>query len=141
MISSPIGTLDPNVVLGLFTWNDDPAYHHRELDVEVARWGVAGGPTNAQYVVHSNNLDGTVQRFVAPSTAPTVHAFTWGQKSVTFASRSAGGLPIAGWRYTGSGIPRTGGERAHLNLWLDHGMPPVNGAEAEVVVSNFSFAR
>lgn len=32
-VSSPIGDLDPNVVLGLFTWSDDPAYHHREIDV------------------------------------------------------------------------------------------------------------
>ncbi|MCA1689769.1 MAG: hypothetical protein LC720_04805, partial [Actinobacteria bacterium] len=83
----------------------------------------------------------TIQRFVVPSSAPTVHAFTWEPKSVTFASRLAGGQTIASWRYPGSGIPRAGGERTHLNLWLNHGSPPVNGAEVEVVLSNFSFAR
>ena len=36
-LDSPVDALDPNVTLGLFTWNDDPAYNHRELDVELAR--------------------------------------------------------------------------------------------------------
>jgi hypothetical protein len=140
-VDSPIGTLDPNVVLGLFTWSDDPAYDHREIDVEFARWGNAGGPTNAQNVVQSNPLASSLNRFVQPSSAPSVHTFTWAHKSVTFASRTAGGQSIASWRYKGSGVPRPGGERTHINLWLDHGTPPVNGAAVEVVLSNFSFAR
>src|SRR5436305_1591178 len=32
--SSP--DLDPNAVLGMFTWNDEPAYHHREVDIEIS---------------------------------------------------------------------------------------------------------
>ncbi|MDQ4089270.1 MAG: hypothetical protein M3163_03045 [Actinomycetota bacterium] len=47
----PGGRLDPNVVLGLFSWSDDPAYNYREIDIEVARWGDVAGDTNAQYVV------------------------------------------------------------------------------------------
>ena len=38
-LDSPVDSLDPNVVLGLFTWNDDPAFNNRELDIEFARWG------------------------------------------------------------------------------------------------------
>lgn len=140
-VDSPIGTLDPNVVLGLFTWSDDPAYNHREIDVEFARWGNAAGPTNAQYVVQSSPLAGSLQRFAQPSSAPSVHAFTWARKSVAFASRTSGGESIADWRYSGSAVPRPGGERTHINLWLDNGRPPVDGASVEVVLSNFSFAR
>ena len=140
-VSSPIGDLDPNVVLGLFTWSDDPAYHHREIDVEFARWGFAGGPTNAQYVVQSNALAGSLQRFAQPPSAPSLHTFTWARRDVTFSSRAAANQSIAGWRYTGSGVPRPGGERTHINLWLDHGRAPVSGAAVEVVLSNFSFAR
>jgi hypothetical protein len=140
-VSSPIGDLDPQVVLGLFTWSDDPAYHHREIDVEFARWGFAGGPTNAQYVVQSNALAGSLQRFAQPPSAPSLHTFTWARRDVTFSSRAAANQSIAGWRYTGSGVPRPGGERTHVNLWLDHGRAPVSGAAVEVVLSNFSFAR
>jgi hypothetical protein len=46
-LDSHIDCLDPQVVLGLFTWNDDPSYNHREIDIEVARWGDPaehGGP-------------------------------------------------------------------------------------------------
>jgi hypothetical protein len=38
---APVPQLDPNVVLGLFTWNDDPDFAHREIDIELARWGNA----------------------------------------------------------------------------------------------------
>lgn len=139
-IASPVGDLDPNAVLGLFTWNDDPANNHRELDVEFARWGNAGDPTNAQYVVQPAGV-GNLTRFVQPLSGPSVHAFTWGTKGVSFAGTDAAGRTIASWRYTGSGVPRTGGERTHLNLWLNRGLPPANGAEVEVVLSAFTFTR
>ncbi|MCA1677257.1 MAG: hypothetical protein LC799_35460 [Actinobacteria bacterium] len=140
-LASPVGNLDPNVVLGLFTWNDDPAYNHREIDVEFARWGNASEPTNAQYVVQPYNRAGNLKRFVQPLTAPSVHAFAWARKSVDFASTAAAGQTIASWRYTGPDVPRSGGERVHINLWLYRGTPPVDGAESEVVVSGFTFTR
>lgn len=140
-IASPVGDLDPNAVLGLFTWNDDPAFNHRELNVEFARWGNAGDPTNAQYVVQPHDHAGNLSRFLEPLSAPSVHAFTWGSKGVNFASTDAAGRTIANWRYTGSDVPRAGGERTHINLWLNRGLPPANGAEVEVVLSEFSFTR
>lgn len=140
-VASSVGALDPNVVLGLFTWSDDPAYNHREMDVEFARWGDAAAPTNAQYVVQPYDHVGNLTRFVQPLDAPTVHSFTWAPKSVTFASATATNQAIASWRYRGADVPRAGGERTHINLWLNKGTPPANGSEVEVVFSNFSFAR
>ena len=58
-LDSAVNALDPNVVLGLFTWSDDPAYANRELDVEFSRWGNAADPTNAQYVVQPYEHPGT----------------------------------------------------------------------------------
>ena len=52
-VQGPIGDLDPNVVLGLFTWSDDPAYDHRELDIELARWGNPLAP-NGQFRLQPN---------------------------------------------------------------------------------------
>lgn len=135
------GRLDPNITLGLFTWNDNPASNHREIDVEFARWGNALEPTNAQFVVQPYGTPGNLKRFLQPLATPSVHTFAWAARSVTFASRDATGRAIADWRYGGRDVPRAGPGRVHLNLWLNNGTPPTDGAEQEVVVSNLSFTR
>jgi hypothetical protein len=140
-VASPLGNLDPNVVVGLFTWNNDPAYNHREIDVEFARWGNASDPTAGQYVVQPYDRAGNLRRFVQPATSASVHAFTWASKSVFFASGTPAGQPIAEWRSKSPDVPRPGGERVHINLWLNGGTPPLDGAETEVVISSFSFTR
>ena len=45
-VVNDLATLDRNVVLGLFTWNDLPDYATRELDIEIARWGSATDSAN-----------------------------------------------------------------------------------------------
>lgn len=58
-LDSDVAELDPNVVLGLFTWSDTPGFNNREVDIEFSRWGDRNGP-NAQFVVQPyyfpNNL-------------------------------------------------------------------------------------
>src|SRR5205085_5759584 len=94
-LASAVGTLDPNVVLGLFTWDDATAYNHRELDIEFARWGNASDPTNAQYVVQPYSTAGNLVRFTEPADAPTTHSFQWQSASVNFSSTdNPTGLPI-----------------------------------------------
>ena len=117
------------------------ASHHREIDIEFARWGNALDPTNAQFVVQPYGTLGNLKRFLQPLATPSVHSFAWAAKSVTFASRDATGRAIADWRYGGRSVPRAGAERVHLNLWLYNGRPPTDGAEQEVVVSKLSFTR
>ena len=140
-VASPLGTLDPNVVVGLFTWSDDPAYNHREIDVEFARWGNQADPTAGQYAVQPYDRAGNLSRFIQPATAASVHSFTWAPRSVLFTSATNNGQSIASWRTTSRDVPRQGGERVHLNLWLDGGAAPVDGAETEIVISSFSFTR
>ena len=135
-VASPVDDLDPNVVLGLFTWSDKAAYHHREIDVEFARWGNAGDPTNGQYVVQPGHL----RRVTVPSgAAPTAHGFAWSAGRVDFASAGPGGWSD-GWTFAGADVPRAGGENVRLNLWLFGGAAPTNGQEVELVVDSFSFA-
>ena len=64
---SSVGRFDRNVVLGLFTWSDDPAYNDREIDIEVSRFGDSSLPTNAQWTVQPYTTDGNWQRFDQPS--------------------------------------------------------------------------
>lgn len=41
-IDSPLDSLDPNVVPGMFTWNSNaPEFTYQEIDIEIARWGSA----------------------------------------------------------------------------------------------------
>ena len=140
-VASPVGQLDPNVVLGLFTWSDAPAYNHREIDIEVAKWGDPAAATNAQYVVQPYDRNGNLRRFTQPDVAGSVQEFSWASKSVTFRSATAAGATIASWKYTGRDVPRAGNERTRINLWLNGGAPPTDGAEVEVVLSNFSYSR
>jgi hypothetical protein len=131
-LASRVDGLDPNAVLGLFTWNDDPAYDHREIDVEVARWGNAADPTNAQFVVQPYDTPGNLQRFGVTSAVPSVHAFSWSPGSLGFSS--TGAVP---WAYSGPGVPVAGGENARMNLWLFGGRPPLDGQPVEVVFERF----
>jgi hypothetical protein len=137
MLDSPVDALDRNVVLGLFTWNDDPAYNHREIDWEAARWGNAADPTNGQYVVQPWDGDGNLQRILlTPGASPSTQSFTWGVRSVSFASSSAS---PASWTYAGPDVPPPGGENARMNLWLFRGAAPSDGREVEVVIRSFQF--
>jgi len=135
----PMDPLDPNVVLGLFTWNDDPAYNHREIDFEYARWGNASDPNNAQYVVQPYSTEGNEYRWRQETFGvATVHSFTWAPGSVEFLSRTTDGGQLASWTYDGPDVPLPGGENARMNLWLFRGAAPTDGAEVTVVLQSFS---
>ncbi len=145
-LASPADALDPNVVLGLFTWSDDPAYADREIDIECSRWGNAADPNNAQYVVQPYSLTGHLARFAVPSgqTNSTL-LLTWETNTVTFQSQRGSFSPkpnppnvISNWTYTLS-VPPSGDENVRLNLWLMNGTPPSDHREVEVVLSRFQF--
>ena len=148
-LDSAADALDPNVVLGLFTYDDDPTATggHREIDVELSRWGNAADPTNAQFVVQPYNLSGHLTRWTIPAGAtPTTDSFTWSNGRVDFVSHHGTSAPppvsvpqIAAWSNTGASVPVPGDERVHLNLWLFTGAAPANGQETEIVISRFAF--
>lgn len=137
-LGSSVGSLDPNVVLGLFTWDDAPADAHRELDIEFAKWGNAADPTNAQYVVQPWDSTGHLVRWTQPTTTASAHSFAWSPTSVAFRS-TAGTSTIASWTFTGAGIPHPGAENARIDLWLYQGNAPSNGQPVEVLISKFEF--
>lgn len=146
-LASPVDQLDKNAVLGLFTWDDtSAAYSHREIDIEMSRWGLASGP-NAQYVVSPWNSAGHRYQFnlSLPETS-SVHAFTWHADSVAFGSYRGSAWPadpaaaLQTWTYTGTDVPPAGQGNARINLWLFNGAAPSDGQEIEIVVTEFSFA-
>lgn len=120
---------DPNSVLSLFTWTDDPGPNgnHREIDFEQARWGWGGDPTNAQFVVQPYNINGNLKRINVPSGQTTI-TFNWQPNKVSF---SAGGQT---WDYAGSYIPQPPAH-VHMNLWAYQSYHP----NQEVVIKSFNF--
>jgi len=144
-MASRVDNLDPNCVLGLFTWSDDPAYNYREMDIELSRWG---NPLddNAQFVVQLWDTPGNLERFNMWPCETSVHGFNWQADAIAF--RSVCGedygtqdpnLQVHDWLYEGEDIPVPGSESARINLWLAWGNAPQNEEEAEAVVADFQF--
>ena len=145
-LDSRVDNLDPNAVLGLFTWSDDPAYAHREIDVECSRWSNAADVNNAQFVVQPWDTTGHLVRYAVPANATnSAHVFTWETNRIRFQAQRGdysnsptSSAVISSWDYT-QAMPVPGDENVRLNLWLVSGTPPVNGSEVEVVIRSFQF--
>ena len=166
-LRTPVDNLDPSVVLGLFTWSDDPAYldsspwvnnpggmipSHSELDIEFSKWGNAANANNAQYTVqpYTNTACNNPFDFAIPAgLATSTQRITWMPGSVAFETLGPTGTIIQKWTYTcpvpapsdnGSwpgAVPDPQGAR--MNLWLFNSAPPASGQPVEVVVGKFTF--
>lgn len=143
-------TLAPNVVLGMFTWDDAGSAESnpwREIDFEFSRWGQPDG-ANFQFVVQPWDLTpGNLHRFDIDNdvSIETVHAFTWTPEFVSFASAYGSVFPPAQadlidvWTYVGPATPTPGDARVRINLWLTWGQPPADGQPQEMIVKRFDF--
>ncbi len=138
-LASAVDDLDPNVVLGLFTWSDRARFANREIDIEFARWGSATDASNAQYVVQPHSSANHLARFTQPADATSTHQFTWRPGRIDWLSRGAAGNTIAAYAYVGSDVPPTGDERVRLNLWLFNGAAPSDGQPIEITIESFTF--
>jgi hypothetical protein len=145
-LASSVNDLDPNAVLGLFTWSDDPDDAHREIDIEGSRWGNAADVNNAQYVVQPWDMASHLLRYAVPAgQTNSTHLFTWETNRVVFQSMRGSYSPnpsptqlIRQWTYTRA-VPQTGDENVRINLWLYSGRPPTDRQEVECVISSFQF--
>ncbi|HTV00146.1 MAG TPA: hypothetical protein VMF13_06395 [Luteitalea sp.] len=131
--------LPPSAVFGLLTWDDGASQeNHRELDVEISRWGDPAND-NGQYVVQPYYIPANVRRFNAPAGRLT-HAFRWEPGMVVFRTTRPGavdgGPPLATHSFT-TGVPMPGGERVRIHLYpFAYSTTPV-AAPVEVVVEKF----
>lgn len=145
-LDSPVDNFSTNVVLGLFTWSDDPAYDHREIDIECSRWSWAGDPNNSQFVVQPYYLANHLVRYAVPvGLTNSTHLFIWETNRITFQAQRGAFSPapasfniISSWVYTNT-VPPAGDENVRLNFWLSGGRPPGDGNEVEVIVRDFRF--
>jgi hypothetical protein len=144
-VASRADKLDPNVVAGLFTWNNRPGYHHQEVDIELSRWGESDN-LNAQFVVQPFTKTKNIHRFQVELKGDySTHEFTTGRNFVFFESyhghpeKSFPGGSINSWLYNSAQGPRIRNAEIRINLWLVDGMPPTNQIEAEIIIRRVSY--
>lgn len=142
--------LDPNLVLGLFTYDEDSEdvkeKKYREIDIEFAKWGQVNG-LNSSYTVLPYTMP---ENFLAFSTKLnsnySTHSFTWTQKSINFKSYGHKSFKNPGnssllknWSYKGKDIPDSKNEKVHINFWQFEGKAPMNKKSAEIIIDRFVF--
>jgi hypothetical protein len=144
-VSAPVSSLDPNVVLGLFTYCNDNVYNYREMDVELSRWADAANVNNAQFVVQPAGPGKKLKFNVAGGVTNSSYSFVWQTNRVDFeclngdfTTSPAAADIIQTWSCQ-VGVPPAGGETVRFNLWLYQSAPPSNNQEVEVVISKFEF--
>jgi len=151
---SRVDIIDPNMVLGLFTW-DSKRYHvsHREMDIEFARWGDPNEFTNAQFVLQPCSqcpgCGNNCSRFRVDLTDQNkyiTHYMIWTPGSVEFRAYNGqyrdnppDGALIHKWTRVGEDVPNPGKENIRSNFWLFEGEAPTNGGGSEVIIENFLF--
>jgi hypothetical protein len=139
-----VGQLHPETVFGMFTWDPDAKPVHRELDVELSRWGVASDTNNAQFVVqpYCDNL----HRFPLEQPGPAELTFLmrWMPGEVRFSAYHGHhlGTPPPGdliqERTFTAGVPTPGKERFRFNLWRFCVGTCTSTTRQEAVVTHFS---
>ena len=136
-----VSQLEPAAVLSLFTWDEaDAGQNHREMNIELARWGDAVSK-NAQYVVQPYYVPANVVRFNVPAGVLT-HSFRWEPGRVAFKT-VRGPLadvptPVADHVFT-SGVPTPGGESIHLDLYIFGNAKDPLQKDVEVVIEKFEY--
>lgn len=144
-IDGRVDDLDENAAVGLFTWSDDPAQNHRELDIEFAHFGHPDAPVG-RYTLQPYTDPDNVELFQQPPAPTSSHVFEWTPGRVTFTSwigtdsaLSAASERIAQHEFTRA-IPDPRDTRVHLNFWLDGGNPPADAQPMEIIIRDFGFS-
>ena len=163
-LGSAVDNLDPNVVVGLYSWSDDPRYvgsspwvnntsnespSHSELAIEFSKFGIPSSTTNADFVVQPSNVSGNLFNFLFPPGQNTsTQTINWNPTGLVFQSYDASGNLVQQWNYPGSVPPPADAgswpgpvpapQSPRINLWLLGGAP-TNGQPAEVIVNKFTF--
>jgi hypothetical protein len=135
-----VSQLEPAAVLSLFTWDDsDAGQNHREMNIEMARWGDAASK-NAQYVVQPYYVPANVVRFDVPAGVLT-HSFRWEEGRVAFKTvrGSVADAPSMFEHVFTSGVPSPGGETMHLDLFIFGNAKDPLQKDAEVVIEKFEY--
>ncbi|MCA9063850.1 MAG: hypothetical protein KDA96_12345 [Planctomycetaceae bacterium] len=134
-ISGQFSEFDPNVVVGLFLYEDQS----REFDFELSKWGDVSRP-NSQFVVQPASAS-RMHRFDMEGRSRISVSLDWHEGYVWCRCWDAESLdedPFAEWMYTGNDVPKEGNLRPHINLWLLKGVPQSGTGDFHLSVESFA---
>jgi hypothetical protein len=126
----------------MYTWSDAAlAYNHREMNINLSRWGHSEG-NNAEFIVQPFYVKTNSYRFTVP---PGLHTYSlrWEPGSALFRSVSGGPAaesqnPVA-FHTFGGNIPPPGDEATTMTF-CEFGMAEIPlRHEAEIVVERFQY--
>jgi hypothetical protein len=84
-LATSVDTLDPDIVLGLFTWHDENDSANNEMDVECGRWVSPLDYANAQFVRQPYYLPGQLVRYRIPTLATNaIPSYDWEPGQIAF---------------------------------------------------------
>jgi len=131
-VRGPIGTIDPNVVLGIFMYPtpDVGKDGTNEIDIEITRWGNPNAPQLYYTVWGRDHPGGRYIKFAVPKDVDrSIFAFDWGPDAVSWQSPLQRGRD-AGFQGDISNQP----QKLHFNLWLFKHSSPSDGREVEFMI-------
>ena len=151
-----IDTIDPQMVFGMFTWDNWEPPNFREMDIELAQWGDPTDICNSEYVVQPcssclgcglkcNEMCWRFEVQCLDDSCPITWIMNWMPGEVNFSVFEGHHLctppepPLEEWTKT-SGVPTPGIETFRLNFWLFEGSPPQYGQGEEITVNYFHHA-
>lgn len=136
-----VSQLEPAAVFSMFTWDEaDAGQNHREMNIELARWGDAANK-NAQYVVQPYYVPANVVRFDVPAEALT-HSLRWeaGQAAFkTVRGTTANSSSVVAAHTFTTGVPHPGGESIYLGLYIFGNAKNPLQKDVEVVIEKFEY--
>ena len=148
-VGTPLEHLDSNLVVGLFTYAQEPVFgtNQNEVDIEVSH-SFPGTQTNCLvYTVQPYTIPGySYSHPLEVTNELTTHRFIWRPDRVDWQSYY-GHTPepedtnhyIAAWRFEGRGIPIETNEHPYMNLWLFYTNAPIDTEHVEMVIYDFAF--
>ncbi|MGC4048399.1 MAG: hypothetical protein QM757_01620 [Paludibaculum sp.] len=133
-----ISHLEPAAVLALYTWEAASGeQNHREMDIEISRWGDPRAP-NARYVLQPGWIENNTITFSAPGGVLT-HVLEWGPGRAVYRTLRGVNGPAVFSRVFTSGVARPGDEKLRINFYDFQRGPTRIEHGAEVVLDSFEF--
>lgn len=130
--------LDKNMVLGLFTYEDNATYENYEIDIETSDWGQTTPSANLYYVTWHDSSSHSHNSLVTFGSGTTTHSFEWMPSGTTFVSKHNSTYVFDG----NHGLPYsypcpTAPVKVRMNLWMYEGVDPA--ASQEVIIEDFEY--
>ena len=117
VVNNDLSTLDANEVLGMFTYDDDAAPSHNEIDIEPSPWGNLAWDDGSVTVWQDADRDVSQSRpFNYSNKPPYVNQFTRSPRSIHWKITDAAGAILLDWTTT-SGVPTPKNEVPIISYW------------------------